>query len=397
MKHFYVYLQETMSNLLRAGPVSKSGEKKFGLEKFARVTKKYGSDGYNGGSFGLDISRIPTLATILEKDDSLADSVTGLMKKVKSEGTVKNYENEAKKFEGFCEKMGYMYQSFDETAVLHYILDLNRKNVGYGQICQVKPSLRVVEQLRGVKETAFTEMVDVFLNAARRRAAEVRPPVKKAGLLPVDILKQMYQKVMANFDEKDKKSVNAVDLRTLVRCTVVYFTFCRFSCFQQLQARDIEDRGDSMRIMFRSAKNDQMHNGSENFLMANEVLDPVKLLRVYFNWCGFSFGEQNGDESFLNPVILKGKGNTWRANGKKRASYSQSTAMLRRLVAELGHSAVKVTDKSFKMLGVTRTLEDGVTLDEVMNHGRWRTLSIPLHYKVNSEQYKKDVAAKVPV
>ena len=56
LKYFYVYLQETMSNLLRAKSVGKSGEKKFGLEKFARVTKKYGSDGNNGRSFGLDIS-----------------------------------------------------------------------------------------------------------------------------------------------------------------------------------------------------------------------------------------------------------------------------------------------------------------------------------------------------
>ena len=56
-----------------------------------------------------------------------------------------------------------------------------------------------------------------------------------------------------------------------------------------------------------------------------------------------------------------------------------------------------MTDKSFKMLGVTRTLETEVTLDEVMNHGRWKTLTMPLHYKVNSGQYKKAVAAKVPV
>ena len=99
----------------------------------------------------------------------------------------------------------------------------------------------------------------------------------------------------------------------------------------------------------------------------------------------------------MNSVIVKKRDGTWKADGRKPVSYGQATGKLRELVKKLGYSAEKVTDKSFKMLGVTRTLEEGVTLDEVMNHGRWKTLSMPLHYKVNSVQYKKSVAGKVPV
>ena len=74
--------------------------------------------------------------------------------------------------------------------------------------------------------------------------------------------------------------------------------------------------------------------------------------------------------------------------------YLNISALIRQCFDD--NKASKVTDKSFKMLVVTKTLETEVTLDEVMNHGRWRTLSIPLHYKVNLELCKKKVAAMVP-
>jgi hypothetical protein len=57
----------------------------------------------------------------------------------------------------------------------------------------------------------------------------------------------------------------------------------------------------------------------------------------------------------------------------------------------------KASDKSFKMLGVTMTLESGTALENVRDQGRWKTLSMPLHYKVNSESFKKHVASQVPV
>jgi hypothetical protein len=43
------------------------------------------------------------------------------------------------------------------------------------------------------------------------------------------------------------------------------------------------------------------------------------------------------------------------------------------------------------------TLESGTALENVRDQGRWKTLSMPLHYKVNSEAYKKNVASQVPV
>jgi hypothetical protein len=67
------------------------------------------------------------------------------------------------------------------------------------------------------------------------------------------------------------------------------------------------------------------------------------------------------------------------------------------MLAAAGIFVQKASDKSFKMLGVTMTLESGTALEDVQDEGRWRTLSMPLHYKTISEQFKKHVASQVPV
>jgi hypothetical protein len=49
------------------------------------------------------------------------------------------------------------------------------------------------------------------------------------------------------------------------------------------------------------------------------------------------------------------------------------------------------------MLGVTETLKVGMTLEEVAQHGRWRTMEMPLRYKHNLTKYKAEIAGKIPI
>src|SRR5450830_1780294 len=157
----------------------------FGLDRFA-----YSRSSSRGeGAFGLDVAKIPILSSILSKDKSLAETANKLLGCCKAGGTVKNYEATVKKFKSFCNKESYSRTDFDEKAVLHYILKLTKDNASLGILCQLKPALTLVERLSGSKGTAFTDTVDTFLNAAKRRAAEKKPIVKKAPTLPLDILK----------------------------------------------------------------------------------------------------------------------------------------------------------------------------------------------------------------
>jgi hypothetical protein len=61
----------------------------------------------------------------------------------------------------------------------------------------------------------------------------------------------------------------------------------------------------------------------------------------------------------------------------------------------MGVDGQGVTDKSFKMLGVTKTVEASAAAEEVALHGRWRSLDMPLRYKHNSKEFKLKTATKV--
>jgi hypothetical protein len=188
-----------------------------------------------------------------------------------------------------------------------------------------------------------------------------------------------------------------VRMRTFVRAVVIYFTFCRFNCYNKLRAQDFEDMGDSIKITFQSSKNDQYHNGQSSYVVENDsVINPVQIIRSYFKLCGFKFGLANGDQSFVNCVMRRKKAG-WTADGRRSISYSTSTRDVRNVLAAAGIFVEKASDKSFKMLGVTMTLESGTALENVRDQGRWRTISMPLHYKTNSDQFKKSVASQVPV
>ena len=346
--------------------------------------------------FGLKSDTSDLLSDILKADSSLKDSVTGLMSQAKSEGTMDNYERATKKFENFCSEKNYTYPVYTEQSVLHYVIQLDKDKASMGTLCQVKPALTLLEQLSGSGKSAWTDIVNIFLVAAKRRAAIVKPTVKKAGILPDDTLFRLHPECFMPHEQK-QKGADPVKLRTFVRAIVVYFTFCRFNCYSKLRAEDFEDLGDSIQITFRSAKNDQYHNGQSTFVVENDSeINPVHIIRTYFSLCGFKFGQANGDRSLVNCVMRRKKG-AWLADGRRGISYSTATRDIRNMLSSVGIFVDKASDKSFKMLGVTMTLESETALENVRDQGRWRTLSMPLHYKTNSIQFKKHVASQVPV
>ena len=341
--------------------------------------------------FGLEGNAAPILQEILAADESLKESVSGLMSQAKAEGTMENYGRMTSKFEKFCNSKGYEYPGFTEKAALHFVIQMDSEKATFALLCQIKPALALVEKLSGREGSAFSEIVDIFLTAAKRRAAESKPVVKKAEILPTNIMGKLYEKYFVGED------CDPVMARTFVRVTVIYFTFCRFNCYSKLRAMDLEDNGTSITVTFPSAKNDQYHEGQSSCLVSSDkAVDPVKIVRKYFHMCGFKFGSEAGDSSLLNCVIRRKK-TGWIADGRKAVSYSVSTKNVRDMLAGVLEKESKCTDKSFKMLGVTRTLEAGTALEEVMHHGRWRTPTMPLHYKVNSLAFKEAMASNVPV
>ena len=107
--------------------------------------------------------------------------------------------------------------------MVHYIVQLDKDKASLAMINQLKPALILVEQLSGVQNSAFTDTADILIAAAKRRASEIKPPTKKAGQLPDDILHQLFPVCMAPC-VKDKKSSDPVLLRTYCMYVMLLYT-----------------------------------------------------------------------------------------------------------------------------------------------------------------------------
>jgi hypothetical protein len=104
---------------------------------------------------------------------------------------------------------------------------------------------------------------------------------------------------------------------------------------------------------------------------------------------------ENGASTYLHCRIRKEQGK-WQADGRVPASSSKAREELHELLRNMDMDSAGVTDKSFKMLGVTSMMKNGVQSDEVALHGRWKSIDMPLRYKHNSGQFKVATAEKVP-
>jgi hypothetical protein len=346
-----------------------------------------------GKKAGVSAQEVDVLQDIMLKDPELQSSLEQLISNGKAKGTLINYNAAQARFQEFCQEKDYSYYEITEQAVIHYVADLNKQEVSYSTLCQVKPAIVMMEEMFMGKATAFTSRADRLLEGAKRLAAERRQLVKKATAVSLGLL----QRAVSMYITPHVQQIHGADvfkLRTIFRLVVEYFTFCRCSDFRKLQARHVRKVGDTVEFIFPSSKNDQLHEGQVTVVTANSTeLCPVKITELYFSrfgyrWdFGYRWGQEGGDERFLHARIRK-TGGRHVIDGQTAASLSKAREELKRLLRDMGEESRGVTDESFKMLGVTGTLEAGTSAEEVALHGRWRSTDMPLRYKHNSQAFK---------
>jgi hypothetical protein len=308
------------------------------------------------------------VATVLRKAPDLEDSIKELQNNVLAKGTMTNYAAGQRRFREFCGREGYPMERLEETVLIHYIGELNARRTSYATLCQTKAALVLEDEMRNGKSVAFTDRVDRYLDAAKRLAAQRREPVKKATEVNLEQLKRMVAKYITPH-RRDIFKVNPFKFRTIYRLVIEYFTLCRLSDYRKLQAKHIRRVGLNMEITFPSSKNDQMHQGQVTALAANGTeLCPVRLTALYFGRFGLQFGSEKGDSTYLHFRIRKTQGQ-WQADGRVPASSSKAREELHGLLRDMDMDTAGVTDKSFKMLGVTSMIENGAQSEEVALHG----------------------------
>ena len=275
-----------------------------------------------------------------------------------------------------------------------FVIKLEADNAPLSFIATVKPAIDFLEQSLD-KATSFTPSVLLLLEGARRRAEQRRPPRQKAPTVTrsdvATVLRHHYLPHAA-----DPRAINKVRLRTIFRMVLVYHTACRLDCFSRLMARDFDLLDDDILITFKSAKNDQHHNGNRSVLSSSaSPFCPVTITKAFFRVFGFRFGLAGGDTSHVSCRIRCGAGHRLTILPHSTVSYSGATADLRKLFSSAGIHK-QVTDKSIKMLAVTTAFASGGSSEQVMHLGRWASISTPEHYKHNSTDFKLSVSSLVP-
>ncbi len=333
------------------------------------------------------------ISTALQNDPSLHRSALSCLTASKSTGTVTAYSRELRRIEEFCSARSLPYPHLTTETLAQYILHLDSSDTSFSIIASVKPAVDFLCRTMDVG-SLFTPCLSLILDGARRRASRRKPPVKKAAqLLASDISLVLDKFFLPHIDSPHL--IHLVRLRTILRIVLVYHTACRFDCYRRLRACHLELQGPNIYVHFPSAKNDQHHQGRRSAIVASpSVYCPVRIITSCFSVLGLRFGSAAADPSFLNFQARKTPQRLVPIFSRS-LSYSEATANLRSLLAASGVH-VPVTDKSVKMLSVTSAFASGASCESVMHLGRWRTPSIPLHYKLNSDSFKETVSAIVP-
>jgi hypothetical protein len=133
-----------------------------------------------------------------------------------------------------------VYDELSEQAILHFIVDLNKK--GASVVAQVKPAMVLLLQMQTGGAGNFTDRANRWCEVSKRKATKKRPPTRKAGKVSLNMLKSMVDKNVTQF-KNNIKEADIFKMRCVTKMVVEYFTFCRFADFLQLKAKNIEEVG----------------------------------------------------------------------------------------------------------------------------------------------------------
>ena len=189
----------------------------------------------------------------------------------------------------------------------------------------------------------------------------------------------------------DLSSANLRAWRLGVRQWVIYRCYCRFDCFNQLEARDITFLPAATKLHFRTGKTDQLYMGKQTYIPVEQgPFDLGKLLRRYLAMLGVN--NSASCHAALN-CRLRRHGSRLTPDTTQKLTYASAVAELKWGMQQIGKSTRDLGEKSSKMGGVTAAYERGVALDKIRDQGRWSATGSVLHY-IRSEDEARSKACQ---
>ena len=347
--------------------------------------------------FGLSIINFPKYKLMLDRDPSLIDAVNVMMTPPIAESTIATYTPMVKKLETFCQEQNYPFPQISEPSILHFLAQGLKDDQPLSFFIKVLPSIRALETVLGVKWSAITETVKAATNSIKRKIAQRRQPVKKARAFDSSVLADLIQKIVIPW-EKELYKIKAEEFRALVRCVIIYHSFCRFSDYNILRDIDLDDQGSHIVIFFAKSKNDQCYEGTSSFIPARPgvIGCPVTLVRQYYLRFNLNFKGKVSSGKFLNFRISKHQG-FHSALAQTHLAQSTAVQQTRKMLDKYGCDGSKYSEKSFKVGGVTALCDSGEALENVMIAGRWRNMYTPMHYRNTSVNFRLNIVQNLPL
>ena len=347
--------------------------------------------------FGLALTNFPKYLAMLDRDPSLIEAVNVMMAPPISQSTIIAYTPTVNKIETFCERQGYPFPHLSEPSILHFLAEGFKNDEPFSFFNKVIPSVRALETVLAVERSAITDTVKAAANSIKRKVAEKKKPVKKAFAFDCSVILDLIQKIIIPYEQELFK-IKAEEFRALVRCVVIYHSFCRFSDYNILRDTDLDDQGSHIVIYFARSKNDQYYEGTSSFIPARPESAgcPVSLLRQYYRRFNLNFKGSVSTGKFLNFRITKQFG-YYSAMTGTRLSQSTAVEQARSMMKKYGYDGAKYTEKSFKVGGVTALCDSGEALENVMIAGRWRNMYTPMHYRNTSVNFRLNIVQNLPI
>ena len=347
--------------------------------------------------FDLKIENFPHVMQMLQTEPKGIETANMIMKPPLADSTIKAYAPVIADFADYCALKSLDYPLFSQNAVLAFLAHCNIREVNIHYIMKVVPSLAALENILDRPGVAITPIVTKAVNSIIRELSKHRQPVKKATPFPISNFEIIISKEIYAHEEEIYR-INAANFRAVFRAVIIYFTFCRFSDFNGLTDSHFNDKGDCIEITFPKSKNDQYFKGSSSVITEkpDSILCPVRLTRLYFKRFHLKFKGNNICPKFINFRLRKQNGFVAPVPGE-RLAVSNAVAITRKLLNAYGFDGSKYTEKSMKVAGVTALCDYGEPLENVSIMGRWRTSTMPMHYRNTSLQFKKNIASNIPV
>lgn len=162
--------------------------------------------------FRLSLQQIPSAAAILAKKPEMYQALLDMKRSKLEHSSFKTYNNIIKHFSEFCKQENINIMQFSEQDVVLYLYFIKR------------------------------------------------PPVKKAVPFKQLELRKMFDQVLGqNFETV--QHFNLIDIRSLLRAVIIYWTWIRFDDYKQITDQFVFDCNTYVKITFPQSKNENYaHN-----------------------------------------------------------------------------------------------------------------------------------------